>query len=202
MRFLSRFVVCAVALVATARFGEAQTPASPNVIYACVGDLAQFVRIVSGPNKCVAGEKIVEWNVVGVAGPQGPQGPMGLSARQDRQALSALLAPRERLARLVRREWLVPLDPPERMGRRVLRVPPELPGQSVRLGLRERRVRSDRWERLVRWALPEWQVQWDLPVRPGLLGRPVRVVRPALQARKAPPARQRFLRICRRSQRC
>jgi hypothetical protein len=77
MKLVSRILVCAALLLATLAFIPAQAQ-SNNVIYACVGDLAQFARIVNAPTACTRGEKIVEWNIVGIAGPAGPQGPGGL----------------------------------------------------------------------------------------------------------------------------
>ncbi len=51
--------------------------ADPGLIYACVQQGSNQVRIVSGPGQCRKPETQVTWSIQGPVGPAGPQGPKG-----------------------------------------------------------------------------------------------------------------------------
>jgi hypothetical protein len=70
----------------------AQTQPSPAVIHACVskgllGLAKGTIRIVDGPQACVASEDPLTWNQEGPRGPQGIQGPPGPQGAQGLQGI-------------------------------------------------------------------------------------------------------------------
>jgi hypothetical protein len=86
MKFSLRMFACAT-LPLAAGLVTAQGSAQA-VIYACVNSVSSVPRIVPTLVDCVAGEKMLKWDVIGVAGPTGPQGPAGAAGKAGPQGLT------------------------------------------------------------------------------------------------------------------
>ena len=56
----------------------APTAAQAAIIYACEGNIAGLVRIVSAGTACRPNERSISWNTVGPQGPAGPAGAQGV----------------------------------------------------------------------------------------------------------------------------
>jgi hypothetical protein len=95
-RGLAAACVSATLVGAVVVFGQAQP--GPAVIHACVskgllGLGKGAIRIVDGPQACLAGEDPLNWNQQGPQGPQGIQGPPGPQGEQGLQGIQGPTGP-------------------------------------------------------------------------------------------------------------
>jgi hypothetical protein len=95
-RGLAAACVSATLIGAVVVFG--QTQPGPPVIHACVskgllGLGKGAIRIVDGPQACLAGEDPLNWNQQGPQGIPGPQGPQGIQGAQGLQGIPGVEGP-------------------------------------------------------------------------------------------------------------
>jgi hypothetical protein len=72
VRLTAEIALLSGLLIVPSAFGQ-----DPAIIRACVGPLADYVRIIKPTENCRPLERLVTWNQVGPQGPQGPAGPLG-----------------------------------------------------------------------------------------------------------------------------